>query len=154
MTITRSCEARYVGQSHQITVPLPAGSLGPSSVDRLRRNFVDRYRKLYAYDEGEGDKLAIEILTWRLKVSGPKPDVAFSLAAASGKDRARKPDRRIYLPERDEFAEGPVLDRYNLGPGFNVEGPAIVEERESTFVVPAGRLLRVDEFGNLIVMRQ
>jgi N-methylhydantoinase A len=154
MTITRSCEARYVGQSHQITVPLPAGSLGPSSVDRLRRNFVDRYRKLYAYDEGEGDKLAIEILTWRLKVSGPKPDVAFSLAAASGKDRARKPDRRIYLPERDEFAEVPVLDRYNLVPGFNVEGPAIVEERESTFVVPAGRLLRVDEFGNLIVMRQ
>jgi N-methylhydantoinase A len=154
ITITRSCEARYVGQSHQIAVPLPDGDLGAATTDHLKRNFVDRYRKLYDYDEGEGDGLPIEILTWRLRASGPKPDIAFFPGSPGSGAGARKPDRRIYLPERDEFAAVPVLDRYGLGAGFKIEGPAIVEERESTLVVPLAHTLSLDEFDNLIVTRR
>jgi N-methylhydantoinase A len=152
--ITRSCEARYLGQSHQITVPVPNVALGPSTTEGLRRNFVDRYRKLYAYDEGEGERLPIEILTWRLKASGPKPDIAFASRAPGSTSGARKPNRNIYLPERGDFGEVPVLDRYALEPNFEIEGPAIVEERESTFVVPGERVLSIDEFSNLIVTRR
>jgi N-methylhydantoinase A len=153
VTITRSCEARYVGQSHQIAVPVPDGILGPQTSGHVMRNFVDRYRELYEYDEGEGEALPIEVLTWRLKASGPKPDVTFDATQQDSGTVARKPDRRVYLPERDEFAEVPVLNRYALSTGFVTEGPLIVEERESTLVVPLARTLMVDEFKNLIVTR-
>ena len=39
----------------------------------------------------------------------------------------------------------PVYDRYALEPGFQAEGPAIVEERESTLVVPPGRSAEVTQ---------
>jgi N-methylhydantoinase A len=150
ITITRSCEARYLGQSHQIAISLPSGSLGPQTIAQLMKSFVERYRELYEYDEGEGSGLPIEILTWRLKASGPTPDIAFSINRQSSAS-ALKPDRRIYLPERDDFAQVPVLDRYGLDVGFSIKGPVMVEENESTLVVPLDRTLLVDEFKNLIV---
>jgi N-methylhydantoinase A len=153
VTITRSCEARYLGQSHHIAVPVPDGILEPQTKVHILRSFVDRYRELYEYDEGEGEALPIEVLTWRLKASGPKPNVTFDTVQQDSGAGVRKPDRRIYLPERGEFGDVPVFNRYALGAGFAAEGPLIVEERESTLVVPLARTLMVDEFGNLIVAR-
>jgi N-methylhydantoinase A len=153
VTITRSCEARYVGQSHQIAVPVPDGVLGPQTNVHVMRNFVDGYRELYEYDEGEGEALPIEVLTWRVKASGPKPHVRIEATQHDSDVAARKPDRRIYLPERGEFGKVPVFDRYALGAGFVAEGPLIVEERESTLVVPLARTLMIDDFKNLIVTR-
>jgi N-methylhydantoinase A/oxoprolinase/acetone carboxylase beta subunit len=46
--------------------------------------------------------------------------------------------------------ECPVFDRYRLSLGLDLTGPAIVEERESTTVLPPGTRARVDEYGSLI----
>jgi N-methylhydantoinase A/oxoprolinase/acetone carboxylase beta subunit len=48
------------------------------------------------------------------------------------------------------YIETPVYDRYLLQPGSELEGPAIVEERESTVVVPPGRAIVIDDNLNLI----
>jgi N-methylhydantoinase A/oxoprolinase/acetone carboxylase beta subunit len=45
----------------------------------------------------------------------------------------------------------PVYDRYRLAPGATLDGPAVVEEHESTAVVPPGTTARVDEELNLVV---
>jgi N-methylhydantoinase A len=44
----------------------------------------------------------------------------------------------------------PVYDRYALAAGARVEGPAIVEERESTTVLPPGAAATVDEYASLV----
>jgi N-methylhydantoinase A/oxoprolinase/acetone carboxylase beta subunit len=44
-----------------------------------------------------------------------------------------------------------VYDRYALAPGMQLAGPAIIEERESTSVLPPGSTAAVDEYANLIV---
>ena len=62
---------------------------------------------------------------------------------------AVKGRRRAWVPGRDTFAEVPVYDRYAMGVGSVVEGPAIVEEREATTVVPDACTLTVDEGLNL-----
>ena len=49
------------------------------------------------------------------------------------------------------MAETPVYDRYRLGPGAAFDGPAIVEERESTTIVGPDAAVSVDEFRNLHV---
>jgi N-methylhydantoinase A len=59
--------------------------------------------------------------------------------------------RRAYFPESQGFADTPVYDRYEIAEGATFDGPAIIEERESTVVVGPGGRCRMDKHGNLIV---
>jgi len=78
------------------------------------------------------------------------PDPALRLVAAqAGDGDARKGTRAVYFD--DGYAETPIHDRYRMGPGTRIDGPAIVEERESTMVVGPGATARVAEDGSLIV---
>ena len=63
---------------------------------------------------------------------------------------ARKPARRAYFPETGSV-DCPVYDRYALPAGVSLTGPAVVEERESTTVLPPGVEAMVDEYASLIV---
>jgi len=57
----------------------------------------------------------------------------------------------VRFPERDEAVECPVYDRYALAPDTRIDGPAIVEERESTVVAGPGSTVTVDPYRNLVV---
>jgi N-methylhydantoinase A len=58
--------------------------------------------------------------------------------------------RRAYFPEAGGYGETPVYDRYALGPGSRLTGPAIIEERESTTVIGPGAIVTVDTYRTLI----
>jgi N-methylhydantoinase A len=70
---------------------------------------------------------------------------------AGGDDHPRKNVRQAYFPELGGFVETSVFDRYRLAPGAIVEGPAVIEERESTAIIGPNSRGRVDEHWNLIV---
>lgn len=59
--------------------------------------------------------------------------------------------RPVFFPEAGGFVDCPIYDRYGLAPGAAFDGPAVVEERESTIVVLPGCRAEVDDFGNLMV---
>jgi N-methylhydantoinase A len=59
--------------------------------------------------------------------------------------------RKAYFPERGEYIETAVYDRYALSTGMEFIGPAIVEERESTLIIGARGKARVDERLNIVV---
>jgi N-methylhydantoinase A len=147
--VRRLCEMRYTGQGHEIAVELPGGSLGPGDADRLATLYRKEYRRLY---NREGPDVPLEALTWRLEVAAPQPEIRLEGEedgeAASG---GQKGVRDIYLPEEEGFREVPVYDRYSLGPGSAFEGPAVIEEKESTVILgPEGRA-QIDAALNLIV---
>jgi N-methylhydantoinase A len=58
---------------------------------------------------------------------------------------ALKTTRRAWFAEAAGWVDTPVYDRYALTPGAVFEGPAIVEERESTAVIGPGARCRVDD---------
>jgi N-methylhydantoinase A len=95
----------------------------------------------------------IEIISWRVISSGPKPEVRLQLPPAGSKtaQAAMKGRREAYLPEVGGYSALPVYDRYRLLPGESFSGPAIVEERESTIIVGSESRFRIDEQRNLIV---
>ncbi len=149
--VRRLCDMRYVGQGHEVTVDLPAGPLDPESAEQLTALYRKEYRRLYSR---EGPDVPLEAITWRLEVFAPRPQIRLG-DEEGGPSRplaeAQKGEREIYLPEEDGFSAAPVYDRYLLGPGTNFEGPAVVEERESTVVLgPEGRA-EIDAARNLIV---
>jgi N-methylhydantoinase A len=148
--VRRLCDMRYVGQGHEVTVELPGGPLGPDDADRLTALYRKEYRRLY---NREGPDVPLEAITWRLEVSGPRPEIRVGCEerAPSSPSEAQKGARKIYLPEDGGFRTVPVYDRYLLGRGAVFEGPAVVEERESTVVLGPGGRAEIDGARNLIL---
>ena len=146
----RVADIRYVGQGHEIQVPLPGGQLSSDSTPLIINSFEEAYRRLY---ERLSRSVPVEIINWRITSSGPAPHVRLQ----TGRDEqaiaptARKGSRRAYFPELEGYHDTAVYDRYGLMPGSSLGGPAIVEERESTVIIGPDARFRIDEQRNLIV---
>ena len=96
----------------------------------------------------------MDIVSWRVVAQGPKPQVCLPKAkqeAASEAESARKGIRQAYLPQHRDTVKMSVYDRYMLVSGTRFQGPAIIEERESTVVINGPADISVDEYRNLIV---
>src|SRR5881409_1006656 len=148
VTLARSLDARYVGQGYELTVPVPAGRLDAAALARIRAAFDEIYAARYGY---ANPTEPVETVTWKLAAVGGAPRVALAKAASDGRDGGLKGRRRAWFPETRGWTECAVYDRYALAPGSRLDGPAIVEERESTSVLPPGVSATVDEYANLIV---
>jgi N-methylhydantoinase A len=148
--VRRLCEMRYVGQGHEVTVELPDGSLGPEDADRLTTLYRKEYKRLYSR---EGPEVALEAITWHLEVSSPPPEIRLDSEEENANEpgEAQKGEREIYLPEEEGFLAVPVYDRYLLGPGTNFDGPAVVEEKESTVILGPEARVEIDGAHNLVV---
>ena len=161
ISFLRQADLRHIGQGHELTVPLPYSRLAGIDLDgELRPHFYRHYEVIYGHAHRNLD---LEIMTCRLTATGPRPLVTLrqteeSARSASG---AIKGWRRAYvaagssaLPTRTErggFAEVPVYDRELLAAGMQFNGPAIVEERDSTAVIGADTTVTVDQFANMSV---
>ena len=140
---------RLVGQAHEITVDLagPAPRAGDES--RLVQAFEHTYDRLYGRTPPD---VAIEVVSWRVRVSGRMPHLRLAWHRDDNNcGESLKGERLAYFPERGGFVPSRVYDRYRLHPGAELEGPAIVEERESTVIVAPGGCARVDAGLNLLV---
>ena len=94
------------------------------------------------------------MVSWRVVVQGPSPDL---LQVADSLDEAALPQaadalqghRPVFCVQRKSFVKTPVYARHLLAVGAVLEGPAIIEERESTVVVPHLARMTVDVHLNL-----
>jgi N-methylhydantoinase A len=146
--VTRLADMRYVGQGFEVVVTLPAGPYGASSADAIERAFTDTYRRTFSRTPPEGK---IEIINIRvsLRAHVPGPGIAFTVP--EGGSVEPKAMRKVYFPEAGDFVETNVYDRAALPAGIKIDGPAIVEEAESTLVVGPNATMHADATGNLIV---
>jgi N-methylhydantoinase A len=80
---------------------------------------------------------APQVITWRLTGRSVVKSHRFAWGDARVSARpVMRGKRPIYLPLKRKFLPVPVYDRYSLKPGTRIDGPVILEERESTLVVP------------------
>ena len=148
MDFRRQVDLRYVGQSHELTLPLTTEALGPAQLDQLLEQFHRTHDRAYGFSAPGED---VELVSVRLSAIGQiaKPALA-PLAKAAGEATA-KGQRPVYFAESEGFVDCPVYDRYALGAGAVVQGPAIVEEIDSTTVVHPHYQVRVDDVGQMVL---
>ena len=148
ITLTRTADMRHVGQGFEITVPIPAGPLDAATLPALRDAFFAAYQQLF---ERTVTEVPIEAMSWRLAATAPVPNIALNFGGQPvGTGTALKGQRQVYFPETG-FAPCDVYDRYALKPGDAFEGPAVIEERESTTVVGPGAAVTIDRYLNAII---
>lgn len=148
--LTRTVDMRYRGQNYELPVALPDGPLGPAALVALARGFEALHRERYGFlAEGE----TIQIVTARIEAAGLVPKARFEPRPDAGPDAsaALTGRRDVWMPEAGGFVATPVYARERLAPGNRIEGPAIVEQMDTTTVVLPGMIARVDAYETLIL---
>jgi N-methylhydantoinase A len=150
LSVARTADLRYVGQGYELTVALPDGPVGDGIATELREAFNAAYAHRYGYADPKADA---ELVTVGATVVGTGPEVRLPAhrPGTRSPDEARKPDRPVYFPELRDHVPCPIYDRGRLPVGARIAGPAVVEEAESTTVLPPGAIAEVDQWANLIV---
>ena len=148
MDFRRQADLRYVGQSHELTVGLAGGPMDGEQLERMLGEFHCEHERAYGFS-APGEE--VELVNLRLSAVGriAKPALA-ALARAEG-DPVEKGRRPVYFAERGGFVDCPVYDRYDLGAGAAIAGPAIVEEVDSTTTVHPGYGVAIDACGQMIL---
>ncbi|MBP1733925.1 MAG: methylhydantoinase [Deltaproteobacteria bacterium] len=145
----RSLDMRFVGQGSEVNVPIQTGDFKEFKREEIRRLFDDIYKKLYGrtYPESE-----VEFINFKVRASLPERLLQLpKLEKKQGQtlDLAVKGQRLAYSPIAREFIPYTVYDRYKLSPGDEFQGPAIIEEKESTLIVGEDAHVSTDDFGFL-----
>jgi len=112
--------------------------------------FAERYAAVYGMTI---PGVPVEVVTWRISAFAPAPEVALQAGGANGRADAQKGTRPVRFVRGQAPLETPVFDRTVLRPGDAVDGPALVEERETTAVLRPGWHAVVNEDGSLVASR-
>ena len=141
----RSVDARFVGQGSETNVPVPPGT--DLDRDAIRERFDRIYERLYGRTYPDSP---LEFVNFRVRASLPVKLLKLPRHGARGTVRdALKGHRPAWSSDAGGFVDFAVYDRYRLAPGARFEGPAIVEERESTVVIAGEAEVSVDDYGFL-----
>jgi N-methylhydantoinase A len=141
-----SADLRYVGQAFQIEVPIDPAWLEAATTDPPRAAFHDLHERLYAHADRAAD---VELIDLRATITGTTPKPVLR-AVPAGRGLATPAGRRP-IHYRKRRYEAAVYHRRDLRAGQHLLGPAIVEQEDTTTLVPAGFRATVDPFGNLVV---
>jgi len=148
VVFARSADLRYIGQEHTVRTPVPAGRMDDSIVSRVRKDFDRLHEQSYTFQLPGS---AVEFVNFNLTAFGTVKKARLEKMAPAGRiDSARTGTRLIDFDEQGRLMSQ-VFNRGKLGPGHQLEGPAVVEEDTSVTVVYPGQTLSVDEYGNLII---
>jgi N-methylhydantoinase A len=146
--IRRVVDLRYIGQGHELQLALPDGALQSEDARRLRGQFETLYGSIYGVTMPDQD---VEFVTWSVTVSAPADA---PLAAKPVQKHAAPPPRSrrdVYEPALGRMTPFAVYQRGELEPGYELAGPALIEEGQTTTVVPASFTLHVDGAGYLVM---
>jgi N-methylhydantoinase A len=140
-------DMRYEGQGYEVEVAAPAGDAA-AVLAALPQRFAEAYSAIFGTSFNDR---GIEIVAWKVAVQGEAPggSAAYRLRTPSGGVSALRGRRPAYFV--DGYIDCAVYDRYGLAPGARVEGPALIEEAESTCVLAPGDVAQVDADLNLVI---
>ena len=144
-----AADMRYVGQSYEIDVPVELDWLAPGGGAVLLAAFHRAHERAFGHADREAPA---EVVNLRVQLRAERPRVPLVELPAGATTPAPRARRRIWLDGRP--TEARVFDRTALSRGARLEGPAIVEQSDTTVLVPSGHLGEVDRFGNLLLRRE
>jgi N-methylhydantoinase A len=148
ITLFRSLDMRYIGQAHEVNVPL-SGALDDGALAAVAEEFHRRHEEHYGHS-APGER--VEVVNLRVTATGQvkRPVIRYNPRTEGQPLRGR---RRVYFKELGGWIDCPLYKRTALPPGFQVRGPVILEEHTSTVVVPPDFRAEIDPFGNVVLRR-
>jgi len=142
---------RYVGQGHEIAVPLPAKALAPADAPAIRAAYDTEYARFYKRPVPGSE---IEILSFAVTVATLPPPEAPPPSAAPAYQAEPTHTREVRDTATGAVADWAIYERGSLGPGACFAGPAIIAEAETSTLVGAGWRGRITAEGYIELIRE
>jgi N-methylhydantoinase A len=137
----RMARLQYAWQNNDLMLPLPDEEMTAEGLERLVEEFHQRHQFEFGHSDPEG---TVELLAVGIETTGHLRAVEL---AHSDEVQAYEPEvrarRNVYFADAG-WLDTPLYERSDLRAGAHFDGPAIIEEREATTVVPPGSEVRVD----------
>jgi N-methylhydantoinase A len=150
VTFRYGLDARYLGQGNELTLWLGEGPAFPANPTEVLARFETEYRRVYGMSI---PGLSIEAVTWRISALAPAANVpGVQLPAATGEAQPHH-RRPVRFHRGQPPTDTPVYRRPDLAWGHTFDGPAIVEERETTAVIRPGWRAEVLPDGSILAHR-
>ena len=144
-----SADMRYFGQRYEVSVGLKEVPISKDMTEKITKDFLESYEQYYGRIIHD---VPVETVSWRVRVTGPRPELGVSWKMGSGdnvelKTKGKRPV--VFTP-----SIGPVIcevyERSELCCDTHIDGPAVIEDTESTIIIPPGGAANVDE--NLMII--
>lgn len=148
MRFLRMIDLRYLGQSYELTVDAQK-PFSSDALDSAIADFHSKHRDVYGYSMKSE---RVEMVSIRVRAIGeiPKPLLRKRLT----KRRTRKKEeRRVFFEGLESWVETPIYERSQLTAGCEINGPAIVEQYDSTSVIYPDWSAVIDAYDNIILER-
>jgi N-methylhydantoinase A len=148
--VLQLADLRYHGQTHELSLPLGSRDLDEHSVADLLRRFHHEHEALYGHSFADEP---VEFVNVRVGALGRTPKPATPRWGSGSVDPrdALRGTRAVYFRESGGFIDCPIYDRAGLGSGMSFAGPAIVEQVDSTTVVPPGFAVHIADTGDMLL---
>ena len=142
-------DMRYKGQNHEIRVPITMADI--TSAQTLRSAFTAAYERLYSFSSND----MVQIVNFGLSALGDivYPVIVKDEYAGEDPSAAVIGSRHVY-EGGGKFADYILYDRDKLHNGNVIQGPAIIEQMDSTTIVLSNQKATVDEFLNMMIERK
>ena len=148
---SRAAYMRYLGQGHEVVVPLPNRIWTAGDTGIIREAFEAAYEALYGRII---PKLDLEIVSWSVGVSAvPEPVAAIDPAPPAAAPQARGV-RPVLDPGSGRVVEAALYRRGDFAAGARIDGPALIVESDTTAVVSAAFSASVDALGTIVMERR
>jgi N-methylhydantoinase A len=147
VVLVRSADMRYRRQSYELPVPVQGGVLDANDLTRITDDFHTLHEKAYGYARNAE---AVEFVNLRVIALGKLPDFrAKRKASGAEKTAVSAGTREVWFAGQP--VESPIYLRGRLPEGVEIRGPAIVEQMDSTIVIPPEYRAAADQYGNLTI---
>lgn len=145
-TFEWSADLRYVGQNFELILPVESSAVFPDALDRLLQSFHARHREFYGYDmPAQG----VEIVNLRVVVTAARGVPPAEVPVSGGNlVQALAETRSVWFPETG-FTSTPVYKRELMPVGTSFDGPVIIEQMDTTTVVPPKARFEIDPTGTM-----
>ena len=140
---------KYVGQTSEMTVAMPQSAFSPETLEEIGQSYGIEHEKTYGYQADEPFQLVnIRVVARGISDDSRVPD---RMAPVNEAAEPTFSERNVYFNEAGGWTRTPVVSRSSLADG--AAGPLVVEEYDSTTVVPPGWEAALDELGNIVLER-
>jgi N-methylhydantoinase A len=149
MRIRRAANMHYQGQSFELTVPVPEGSLDLAALSQLAEAFGREHERTYGHRAGPEEP--VEIVNLQVVGQGlpARPRMPDRLSPGRPDAGGSLLPRQAYFGPQVGWLDTPVLRRADLATPR--QGPCIVEEYDATCLVPPNARVALDAYGHMII---
>jgi N-methylhydantoinase A len=148
--LARYADVKYFPQNKYLTLPVPGGTLGQQEMRGIVDAYIERYQREFGYTIPT-DIAEVEICSARLVASGATRKAELPRVAKAAGPAAPRGTRDVYFREAGGFTKTAVFDKTSLGPDASIVGPAVIEQMDTTIVIPPGASATVDPYLNVVI---